>query len=390
MAKPAPLRPPRGADENALYILSGGLLMMSSFSLVQSLLHRWMGAAWTLSGEILCLLAAMWFTRLGRTVWAALTICLSELICGLLLTSLFGPAFTDEAMLLFPLILVVAAVALDGRWYAAFAALVVVSVAGSGALLAQAGTTAWARVFNTVNMLLTTAVAVGLLARNLKRRSQQSRDAEQEIQALSARLIHAQEAERSRLARDLHDDVGQQIAALSLGLSNLKRAIPEAEESALRQSELLQTRMVEFSESIRRMSHELHPAALEFSGLGAALRGYCEEFSTITQIQVRCRVFGGYDGVPGEVALAVYRIAQEALQNVAKHAKVNQAEVNLSRNGGSLELVVADRGAGMPSQARRTGIGLISIRERTRLVNGSVSFESLPNQGTTLRVMIPL
>jgi len=296
-------------------------------------------------------------------------------------------------MLLFPLTLVTAAVLLDWRSYGGFSALVVVSVACSGFILVQTGTiNGYHRVLNSVNMLLATVVAVGLLARNLKRSALQSRDAEREIKALSARLINAQEEERSRIARELHDDFGQQIAALSIGMSNLKRQIPAEQSEAREQSEHIQTRLVQVSESIRRLSHELHPAALEFSGLGAALRGYCSEFGLLTGIQVSCKTSGGFEGLPDPVALAVYRITQEALQNVAKHARVSQAEVSLSRADGLLELTISDRGAGV--EPKRTGmaagLGLVSIKERTRLVNGTFEIESRPNQGTTLRVSIPV
>ena len=383
---------PHAGDRRALYILNFGLLLMSAFSLTQSLLHAWTGAAYTLTGEILCLAAALWFTRSGRTAWATMTICVSELVCGLLLTSVYGPSFKDEAMLLFPLILVAAAELMEWRPYTVFSALVVVSVAVAGLILAETGSAKYHRVFNTVNILVTTVVAVGLLARNLKQSSLQSLEAEREIKALSERLINAQEAERGRLARDLHDDFAQQIAAISLGMSNLKRHIPTEQREAHRQGELLQTRLVEFSESVRRLSHELHPQILEFSGLGAALRAYCEEFSALTEIQVACQARGAFEGVPGPVALAVYRITQEALQNVAKHAGAAHAVVSLTLADDALHLTVSDVGAGMDAKIRgvQSGLGLLSIKERARLVNGKFELESRPNQGTTLRVSIPL
>ena len=373
----------------ALYILAFGLLAMCAVSLFQSWEYGWTGAAYTLAAESVCLTAALWFTHRGKTVWAAV-ICGSELVCGLLLTSVFGPGFKDEAMLLFPLILVTAAILLDWRSYAAFSALVLISVACSGWILVETHINRFHRVLNTVNILLITAVAVGLLARNLKRSAVQSREAEREIKALSARLIDAQEEERGRIARELHDDFGQQIAALSIGMSNLKRQLPAEPSEAREQGDLIQKRLVEVSESIRRLSHELHPAVLEYSGLGAAVRGYCSEFGLLTNIQISCKARGSFEGVPGPVALAVYRIAQEALQNVAKHAGVGQAEVELARAGGSLELTVSDHGAGIAPKGGSTGLGLVSIKERTRLVNGTFDLQSQANRGTTLRVKIPV
>jgi PAS domain S-box-containing protein len=215
---------------------------------------------------------------------------------------------------------------------------------------------------------------------------------EQEIRALSARLINAQEEERARLARELHDDLSQQIAALSIGMSNLKRQLPAGEAEAREQSGRIQQKLVQVAESIRLLSHELHPAALEHSGLGAALRGCCSEFGLLTNIRVSCKIHGCFEGVPSSVSLCVYRTTQEALQNIAKHARVTEAEVELRRADGLLCLTVSDRGAGIPPNraGMPAGLGLVSIKERIRLVNGTFEMQSQPNCGTTLGVKIPV
>jgi len=190
----------------------------------------------------------------------------------------------------------------------------------------------------------------------------------------------------------LHDDLSQQIAALSIGVSHLKRQIPPEQAEAREQSARIQQKLVQVAESIRRLSHELHPAVLEHSGLGAALRDYCSEFGILTGIRVTCKTEGSFESVPPAVALCVYRITQEALQNVAKHARVGEAEVELTRTDGSLRLTVSDRGAGMPANRAGlpAGLGLVSIKERTRLVKGTFSIQSRPNEGTVLGVRIPL
>lgn len=388
---------PRFTDEDktragrTLCVLSLGLMAMGTFSLVQALHYGWTGAARTLGAENLCLIAALGFNRQGEIEWATKIICLSELGCGLLLTSLFGPGFKDEAMLLFPLILVTAAVLLDWRSYISFAGVVVVSVACSGFILAATGTsTRYARVVNVVNILLVTVVAVGLLARNLKKSVFESREAEREISKLSARLITAQEEERSRIARELHDDLSQQVAALSIAMGNLKRQIPNQEPDVRGQSDRIQQKLVQFAESLRRLSHQLHPAVLEHSGLASAVRAYCDEFGVLTGIRVSFRTEGSFDHVPASTALGLYRIAQEALQNVAKHANAQDAEVALRYSEGQLCLTIADRGAGMelhPAQAP-AGLGLVSIKERTRLIGGTVEILSRPNHGTTITVVI--
>jgi signal transduction histidine kinase len=122
------------------------------------------------------------------------------------------------------------------------------------------------------------------------------------------------------------------------------------------------------------------------------LRDYCSEFGLLTHIEVTCRTDGCFGNVPPDVALCVYRVTQEALQNVAKHARVAQAEVDLTRADGELRLTVSDRGAGMALDraGMPAGLGLVSIKERTRLVNGTFQIRSGPNQGATLSLKIPL
>lgn len=211
---------------------------------------------------------------------------------------------------------------------------------------------------------------------------------EQEIQALSARLIGAQEEERKRLARELHDDLNQQIAALSIGMGNLKKHIPEAQAEARGQSDRIHQKLVQLAETVRSLSHDLHPAVLQYSGLAAALRAYCDE---LTDVRVSLHIHGSFDGVPSSAALCIYRITQEALKNVAKHAKVGTATVELGRAEGRLHLTVSDTGVGIQPAGSEPapGLGLVSIKERTRLAGGRVRIESQPNHGTTITVSIP-
>jgi signal transduction histidine kinase len=162
--------------------------------------------------------------------------------------------------------------------------------------------------------------------------------------------------------------------------------------AVLEQSVRIQQKLVQAAESIRRLAHELHPVVLEHTGLGAVLRDYCSEFGLLTDIQVTCMTEGSFESVPSAVALCVYGITQEALQNVAKHARVREAEVQLRRTDGLLCLTVSGRGAGVNANraGMPAGLGLVSIRERTRLVNGTFKMQSRPNQGTSLAVRIPL
>jgi signal transduction histidine kinase len=138
------------------------------------------------------------------------------------------------------------------------------------------------------------------------------------------------------------------------------------------------------------MSHELHPAILEYSGLAPALQTYCREFGAMAGIRVSLDIRGTLDTVAAPVALCIYRIAQEALRNVAKHAGVAEAAVVLDRSEGRLRLSISDSGTGMdPESPNSAGLGLVSIRERARLVQGSVEIDSGPGHGTTIAVKIP-
>jgi two-component system sensor histidine kinase UhpB len=216
--------------------------------------------------------------------------------------------------------------------------------------------------------------------------------AEREVQRLSARLIGAQEEERKRLARELHDDLNQQIAALSIAMGNLNRGIPEDQTAARTQSARIFDNLVRLSENVRRVSHQLHPAALQYSGLAGALREYCGEFEALTGIRVALRIDGRYEGLPAEQALTVYRIAQEALQNVAKHAKAKDATVQLTLAEEVLQLKVSDEGVGidLASSSDSQGLGLVSMKERARLAGGRLRVELGQGGGTVVTLRIPV
>ena len=130
---------------------------------------------------------------------------------------------------------------------------------------------------------------------------------------------------------------------------------------------------------------------MNIQALAAAIQAYCSEFGTLTGIRVRFVTSDSFGGVSKEAAVCLYRITQEAIQNVVKHAGVHEAVVTLDRANGALLLTIADKGVGMPPESRENpaGLGLISIKERTRLVNGTMELQSVQNEGTTLRIRVP-
>ena len=228
------------------------------------------------------------------------------------------------------------------------------------------------------------------------------REAERERQDLmrhlrdmAGRLIAAQEVERARLARELHDDASQQLAALSIALSSLKRHVTAVPGGVELEAEVvqLQVRIDALAESVRRLSHDLHPDVLRHSGLAASLTAYCNGLvSSSHSLTVTCRAQGNFDAIGHDAALCLYRIAQEALHNVVKHAEARHAEVVLIRTPEGAELTMSDDGQGFDIQMRTTGtgLGLVSITERARLAGGTVSIVTAAKRGTQVRVHVPI
>jgi PAS domain S-box-containing protein len=213
------------------------------------------------------------------------------------------------------------------------------------------------------------------------------------IQDLAGRLITTQEAERSRIGSDLHDDVNQQLASFSIALSNVKRRLRDGGDATVREElTLLQQRTIDLADVIRNLSHELHPGVLQHAGLSAALKGHCAEFGRQHAIEVTLSAVDDLDGIPHNIALCLYRVAQEALRNIAAHAGAHKAQVILKSTEESLELVIADDGQGFNlTEARGVGgLGLISIDERVRLIGGSLTINTELQRGTQMRVQVPL
>ncbi|MGZ9261733.1 MAG: sensor histidine kinase [Candidatus Binatia bacterium] len=246
----------------------------------------------------------------------------------------------------------------------------------------------WVILGALVIFALQAALILGLLVQRRRRRQ-----ADAEIASLAGRLITAQETERSRIARDLHDDINQQLASLSIALSGVKRRLQDGEaEGVAEEVTRLQQRIIDVTHVTRQLSHELHPGVLEHAGLVAALRGHCAEFGSQHGIDVTFAAGAGINGVPAETALCLYRVTQEALRNIAAHASARTARVALSPGAASLELVIRDDGQGfdLAEARRRGGVGLVSLDERVRLVGGSLRIETQPEHGTELRVSVPL
>jgi PAS domain S-box-containing protein len=216
------------------------------------------------------------------------------------------------------------------------------------------------------------------------------RNQKEELQHLAGRLMTAQDDERRRIARDLHDDLSQKLAYLAMDLSKVigKAATPEV------QTELrtLRGRATEAANTVRHISHQLHPSILDDIGLEAAIEQYCEEFAERSGIATHFTAKGVPDSLPRQISSSVYHIFQESLRNVSKHSKADKVSVSMEANGSVLRLTVKDQGVGLPADRSKTGtsIGIVGMKERAHLVNGTFSVDSRAGEGTEICVAVPI
>jgi PAS domain S-box-containing protein len=208
------------------------------------------------------------------------------------------------------------------------------------------------------------------------------------IHDLAGKLITAQEEERRRIARDLHDDVAQRIALLSNKLQILRGSLPAGTAAAEGLSDI-QKETEQASENLRLISHQLHSSKL-ILGLPRALAGYCREFSQQRGIKVEFTQKGSMAPFPEPVPLVMFRVLLEALQNVARHSGAAQVEVSLLVEEDEIRLRVKDRGKGFDPVQISDGLGLVSMRERLRLVSGKIKISSAPGLGTEIEAAVPV
>jgi signal transduction histidine kinase len=207
---------------------------------------------------------------------------------------------------------------------------------------------------------------------------------------LGGRLINAQEVERARLARELHDDVTQRLALLAIDAGREERNLPSPAGGAAMRT--MREGLVRLSEDVHALSYRLHPSILEDLGLMEALKSECERFSRTRPIRLEANARDIPEKLPHDVALCLFRIAQEGLRNIARHAGASRTEVSVRRLDGGLQLAVRDDGAGFDPARHRTGksLGHASMRQRVLLLGGKVDIDSSPGRGTTILAWVPL
>jgi len=210
---------------------------------------------------------------------------------------------------------------------------------------------------------------------------------EQALADMTRKLIEAQEQERTRIGRELHDDINQRLALLNVELERLQE---KPSEVGIRVQEL-RKQVTDISNDVQGLSHDLHSSKLEYLGVVAGIKSWCKEFAERQRMQIDCS-HDVRSTLPAELGLCLFRVLQEALTNAVKHSGVKRIEVELSEKSGEVHLTIRDLGKGFDVEAvlQGKGLGLTSMRERVRLVNGTITIESKPASGTTIHVRVPL
>jgi PAS domain S-box-containing protein len=211
--------------------------------------------------------------------------------------------------------------------------------------------------------------------------------AEESLTGMTRKMIEAQEQERARIGRELHDDINQRLALLAVELGQLQDHPSDLQSRAQK----LQNAMAEISDDVQGLSHELHSSKLEYLGVVAGIKSFCKEFGERQKMEIQ---FSGdvRSALPQEIGLTLLRVLQEALHNAIKHSGVRKVSVQLREDFREIHLVVSDAGKGFDTEGalRGEGLGLTSMRERARLVNGAFAIDSKPMGGTTIHVRVPL
>ena len=216
--------------------------------------------------------------------------------------------------------------------------------------------------------------------------------AEAALTSVSRRLIEAQEKERTRIARELHDDIGQRVALLTIKLEQLRQSSPDLPDEVHSRIGELKNQISEIGTDVQFMSHELHSSKLEYLGIAAAMRGFCKEFGEQQKVEIEFKIADLPKSLPPDISLCLFRVLQGALQNAVKHSGVRQFDVELRYASDEIHLTVRDSGSGfdVEESMKTHGLGVVSMRERLKLVDGQLSIDSQPQQGTTVHARVPL
>jgi len=248
--------------------------------------------------------------------------------------------------------------------------------------------TTWFRLLVAAGLLAAVAVAVQLRLRAAAVRQEEEAARDREMRR---RFLQGQEDERGRIARDLHDDLGQRLASASINVSLSRRSVGVDREETEQRLVELEDQLQQISADVRRLSHRLHPSQFSHLGPRAAFEDLFEEFERISGTPLELTISETLpERLDPGVAICLYRVAQQALTNVARHAEATRVTVELGVTDDVVRLVISDDGRGFDVDHREPGLGLVSMRERVRLENGTIRFRSHPGAGTTVEVLLPI
>jgi signal transduction histidine kinase len=207
----------------------------------------------------------------------------------------------------------------------------------------------------------------------------------------SITFLRGQEEERSRVARELHDDVSQNMALLAIELERLGEMLPPNQD-VLKQFSILQKRVSEISSDIYGLCHKLHSSKLEHLGIAAAMKGLCRDHEAVGKLKIAFHHEGDLSRLPKEIKLCIFRITQEALRNCSRHSGAEIARVVLIKNKDEVSLSITDDGQGFDVESGliRGGLGFTSMHERARMIGGHIAIRSKEGHGTCVEVSIPL
>jgi signal transduction histidine kinase len=241
-----------------------------------------------------------------------------------------------------------------------------------------------------VEALLISSLLVNLT--NRRRAEKSLRESREALSNMSQRLIEAQEKERTRIALEIHDDINQRLAAVRLQLSLLGKSLPASMDGAQKELTVSKKHVADLISDLQALSHRLYSPSLKHVGLAQAAKALCREFSAAQQIEIGFHSNNISKDLPEDICVCLFRVLQEALQNIAKHSRAARGQVLLIGGPDIIELTVSDEGTGFHLERALVGngLGLPSMKERLKLVNGQVSIDSKPGRGTEIQARVPL
>ncbi len=214
----------------------------------------------------------------------------------------------------------------------------------------------------------------------------------EDLRTLAGKLLTIQDEERRRISRDLHDDVNQRLGAIGLQLDSLSRNLPDSPSGIRRQIRTIRRHVSELSDDVRQLAYQFHQTTVDDLGLVVALQRYLNDFVKRTGLKARFTKPRRAVPIPLQIATCLYRIAQESLGNVGLHAKASHVSVELADSSEGIALIISDDGIGMDFEEvrrRKAGLGMLSMQERVRLLNGSLEWASTVGTGTEVTVRLP-